>query len=65
MGAQITGTQCPEDGVDQDVQADVGIGVAGKAAVVRYVYPAQGNVVAVGESMGIKAVARTHLPSRE
>ena len=48
MVADIAGGDRAKQGVDQRVQPDIGVGVAGQALVMRHRYAAQHDVVTVG-----------------
>ena len=50
-----------ENGIDQRMQRDIGVGMSGDAARMRNSHAAKHDVVAVGEGMHIKAIAGAHI----
>ena len=61
MIADIAGRDRPEQGIDQGMQTDIGVGVTGKPLVVRHRNAAKHHMVAFGrEPVHIEAGADAH-----
>ena len=59
--ADIAIGQRAENGVDQRVQHDVGVGMARQSARVRNAHPAQHDMIAVAEGVHVEAAAGAHV----
>ena len=53
-----------EDGVDERVQRDVGVGMSGEPARMRDAHAAEHDVIAVGEGVNVETVSRAHVGKR-
>ncbi len=64
MGADVAVAERAVERVGKRVQADVGVGVAGQALVVRNAQAAEPDVIAGGEGVDVEALADPHVGRR-
>ena len=64
MNADIALGERAQDRVNECVQHDIGIGMAGQGAVMGYAHAAQRNVVAFSEGVNIEAKSGAHIRER-
>ena len=64
MRADVAVGERAENGVDQRMQRDVGVGMSGHAARMRNADAAEHDVIAVGEGVHVEAVADAHVGQR-
>src|SRR4029079_17634490 len=61
MLADVTVGDGTEDGVDDGMESDVGVGVSGQASVVRNPDAAKPEMIAVGKGVHVEAVAEAEI----
>src|SRR2546429_8587418 len=61
MNTDIAVGECPEDGVDERVKNDVGVGMSGQSTPMRDAHAAEHNMIAVAELVDIEAKTGAHI----
>src|SRR5262249_33846517 len=61
MNADIAVGECPEDGVDERVKNDVGVGMSGQSTPMGNAHAAEHDMIAVAELVNVEAKTGAHI----